>query len=203
MKGKKPGDVPGSGCSCTISSCSSTPSQSNPLKQAGCLDAKATLDEVKSLRAQDVRVLVIGFGADLNSVEAVTTLNAMAEAGAFARTCTASVDCGQGDGCDGSGLCGRRYFPAHNATELTSALNQIAAAVDPNACVFTLRESPDDASAIHVMVDDQTIPFDANSWTYGVVNGAPSVTFIGDLCKRVMASSEAAPLHVKIDLTTH
>ena len=194
------GDVPGSGCSCTLSSCRSVPPTVNPLRQTGCLDAAGTLEQVRTLRAKDVRVLVVGFGADVKSPEAFSTLNQMAEAGAFQRSCSVDADCGSGDACDGAGLCGRRFFPASNGTELSRALELIAAAVHSDACLLTLREAPEGESAIRLTVDDQTIAAGDDSWHYEAVAGAASVRLLGNLCQKAMDASELVPLHIKVDL---
>ncbi|MBN1207558.1 MAG: adventurous gliding motility lipoprotein CglB [Myxococcaceae bacterium] len=178
-------------CTCTqTTSCGST--------ALVCLDKDASVSAVSELRAQkDIRTIVIGFGAETASGAGPETLNAMAEAGGFARSCTADADCGAGDTCEvARQLCRRRFYQAANQDELHAALLEIINRVgDDDPCLLKLdaAQRPSDPSLIVVYVDDEVMEPGANNWELT----SEGVQFVGSTCDRILSSTEANPIKLE------
>lgn len=189
-------DVPGTGCECTVSQCASSGTSVNPYHRTGCLDDVATATAIARLAQASVPTLVVGFGADLTSSRARDVLNALADAGQRPRTCGADSECGAGDVCESTGLCGRRFYPAANAAELADSIGRVCPECRP--CTFTLNEAPADPAWMSVLVDGQRVPPGADTWRYEA--GPPRVTFEGALCERLMQTTPdtAAQVEVRI-----
>ncbi|MBS1149477.1 MAG: cglB, partial [Myxococcaceae bacterium] len=116
----------GSLCRCTLVPATSCMPAS--FCTQGCLDSDATTAQVDALRMKGIRTIVVGFGAETATGDGPAALNAMAERGGFARACPNGTDaeCGVGDTCTTANkLCGRRYYQASSAAQLTAALAEI------------------------------------------------------------------------------
>ncbi len=107
-----------SACQCTTATCTST------LCSRGCLDSIETIAAVSRLRAANIKTVVIGFGAELSSAVAVSTLDAIARAGGLPKTCPngTSAECG-GMACRSDRTCDQAHFTASNAVALIGVLD--------------------------------------------------------------------------------
>ncbi|MFL5346499.1 MAG: adventurous gliding motility lipoprotein CglB [Hyalangium sp.] len=200
-------------CQCTLSSCAGT------VAKLGCLDQDASVASITSMRAddklKDIKTIVIGFGAETAEGSATATLNAMADAGGFARNraCTTSADCGAGDTCDVTAKrCGRHFYQAANQTELSTALSEIINLVgNKDVCLLELDPAQmpvADPSAttdtryslIAVYVNDELKPHDdANTWKLTPVGVTPAgVQFTGALCDQIRASTDKSPVKLEV-----
>jgi hypothetical protein len=107
---------------------------------------------VGELRKKNIKTIVVGFGADTAVGAGPDTLNAMAEAGGFARACPMQTDaeCGSNNTCDkASKLCVRKFYQASNAAELAKALQDIIDIVKGmDICTYTLDAVPDDRAIV-------------------------------------------------------
>jgi hypothetical protein len=189
---------PNTACFCTLSDCTYA-------KEIGCLDTNASVAAVQGLGTKQIKTIVIGFGADFNGTSesgrrGAATLNAMAEAGEFPRTCNVDADCGTGEKCGGTkaGLCDRRFYQASNRTELVSALRQISERVlvkDP--CVLTFESSaqvPTNKDMVVVYVNGERLASGADTW--GLT--ATGITFAGATCERIKASTAANKVNIEV-----
>lgn len=181
-------------CRCTQATCGTSP--------LGCLDKDASVQAVTNLRnpekEKDIRTIVIGFGAETASGTGPETLNAMAEAGGFARSCAADANaCGADDTCDPvSKLCGRRFYQAANQQELANALAQIINRIgDTNPCLLALTAAqlPSDPSLIVVYVNDAPMESGPNTWELT----SAGVEFKGDTCNRILGSTNTNPIKLE------
>lgn len=114
-------------CRCTSTTCGSD--MTAPLCILGCLDDAGATAAVSALRAQGIFTVVVGFGSDTASQDARASLNGMALAGGFARPCPqgTNAECGANDTCDvATKVCAKAFYQANNATELATALADIA-----------------------------------------------------------------------------
>ena len=187
---------PNAGCFCTLSDCTYA-------QKIGCLDTNASVAAVQALGAKQIKTIVIGFGADFNATtesgrRGAATLNGMAEAGEFPRTCAVDTDCGAGDTCDKSkGLCGRRFYQASNRTELVSALRQIGEKVlvkDPCLLKFEAGQAPSSQELVVVYVNGERLASGADTWNLT----AAGITFTGSTCERIKASTSANPVDIEV-----
>ncbi|HYI00720.1 adventurous gliding motility lipoprotein CglB [Hyalangium sp.] len=178
-------------CRCTQTSCGSSP--------LGCLDKDASVAAVAELQSQkQIRTIVIGFGAETAVGAGPETLNAMAEAGGFARNCAKDANaCGAGDTCDPvSKVCGRRFYQAANQAELATALAEIINKVgttDPCLLALDPSQLPSDRSLIVVYVNDQAVDEGTNTWQLTDLG----VQFVGDTCTRILNSTDANPIKLE------
>ena len=178
-------------CRCTQTTCS------GPL---GCLDKDASVAAVTELRTQkQIRTIVIGFGAETAAGAGPETLNAMAEAGGFARSCASDpTACGAGDTCEPvSKLCGRRFYQAANQAELANALREIINKVgttDPCLLRLDPAQRPSSPTLIVVYVNDEAVESGANTWELTDLG----VKFVGATCDRILASTEANPIKLEV-----
>jgi hypothetical protein len=179
-------------CRCTQTTCGTSP--------LGCLDKDESVKAVTELRTQkEIRTIVIGFGAETAAGAGPETLNAMAEAGGFARSCVSDdTACGAGDTCDPvTKLCGRRFYQAANQTELATALAQIINKIgDTNPCLLALdaTQMPSSPSLIVVYVNDAPVESGPNTWEL-TGNG---VEFKGDTCNRILSSTNTNPIKLEV-----
>lgn len=179
-------------CNCTQTTCGTSP--------LGCLDKDESVKAVTDLRTQkDIRTIVIGFGAETAVGAGPETLNAMAEAGGFARSCVSGANaCGTGDTCDPvTNLCGRRFYQAANQAELATALREIINKIgDKNPCLLALNATqlPSSPSLIVVYVNDEPVESGPNTWELT----ASGVEFKGDTCNRILASTNTNPIKLEV-----
>lgn len=180
-------------CQCTLSSCAGSAAT------LGCLDKDASVLAINDLQAQkDIKTIVIGFGAETADSKALTTLNSMAEAGGFARSCSAKADaCGTNDTCDPvTKLCGRRFYQAANQAELATALREIinlVGSTDPCLLALDPAQRPSDPSLIVVYVNDEPVDPGADTWTLN----DQGVKFQGATCDRIKASTDKNPIKLE------
>jgi hypothetical protein len=178
-------------CRCTQTTCGASP--------LGCLDKDASVAAVADLQSQkQIRTIVIGFGAETAVGAGPETLNAMAEAGGFARNCAIDANaCGAGDTCDPvTKLCGRRFYQAANQAELATALREIIDKLgDKDPCLLALDplQRPSDPKLIVVYVNDQPVEPGLNTWELTNLG----VQFVGDLCNRILSSTNANPIKLE------
>ncbi|MBS1149684.1 MAG: cglB [Myxococcaceae bacterium] len=188
----------GTNCRCTLVPATSCMPASYCTQ--GCLDKDNSAAQVTALRGtgKNIRTIVIGFGAETASGDGPDTLNAMAEAGGFARQCINGTDaeCGTGNTCNvATKLCNRKFFQATNANELAAALAEISKAIDPaGICNYTLDEVPADPKFLAVLIDGKNEPGGTpDTWTYS----AGKVSFTGALCDKVKAATPIDPVRVE------
>jgi hypothetical protein len=179
-------------CRCTLTECSGN------FERLGCLDQDGSVSAVKSLRGRDIQTIVIGFGAETASGQGPLVLNAMAEAGGFARKCQTNADCGTGDACDmGAGLCQRRYYQAANQDELAHALRQISSRFEGDPCLIELApdQFPPSPGLARVLVNGESFAAGEDTWR---LKDKVGVELLGALCARVQGSSPAHPARVEV-----
>lgn len=168
--------------------------------RAGYLDKDGVVTAVQQLRSRNISTIVVGFGADFASPEALDVLNSMAEVGGFGRKCP---NCGTNNTCNmATGFCQKQFYAAANATELGQALADIQNLIGMNdPCNFPLSDSPqnNDPRYLAVIVNDQTITSGTSTWTL-LPSGA--VQFNGPLCDRVKASTTTEPLRVEFRIVS-
>jgi hypothetical protein len=180
-------------CQCTLSSCAGSAAT------LGCLDKDGSVSAISDLRAQkDIKTIVVGFGAETADSSASGTLNAMAEAGGFARSCATKADaCGATDTCDPvTKLCGRRFYQAANQTELASALREIinlVGSTDPCLLALDPAQRPSDPSLIVVYVNDEAVASGTDTWTLT----DQGVEFQGATCDRIKSSTDKNPIKLE------
>jgi hypothetical protein len=199
-------------CRCTQTSCGTSP--------LGCLDKDASVAAVAALQSQrEIRTIVIGFGAETAAGAGPETLNAMAEAGGFARNCEGDpLACGAGDTCDpATKLCGRRFYQAANADELAAALREIINKIgDTNPCLLALDRAqlPSSSSLIIVYVNDKPVASDStNTWRLDIYDPEhlnpnnsqdpdndefTGIKFVGETCNRILSSTNANPIKLEV-----
>lgn len=181
----------GAACKCTLASCSAA------FCAQGCLDKDNSAAAIVELEKKNINTIVIGFGADTSSGDGPDTLNAMAEAGGFARTCQNGTDaeCGANNACNVSTkVCNKQFYQATSAAELATVLADIGKAIDPTGiCTLSLNEIPKDPRFLAVSVDGKDEPKGASTWTYS----AGAVTFAGALCDKMKQATSVAPVNVE------
>lgn len=173
---------PNAACRCTQpAGCTGSAAGFTPCSQ-GCLDADAAVARVTELRQRGVSTIVLGFGADTASSDAAQTLNAMAVAGGFERTCAAADPT----------CAAQRYFQATSAAELTAALEAIAARVPADACDFALDFAPD-PGLLNVSLGGEALTAGADTWR---LDGA-RLSFVGATCERLKSTPGGLELDVQ------
>ncbi|MFN0063001.1 MAG: adventurous gliding motility lipoprotein CglB [Myxococcaceae bacterium] len=172
-----------------------------------CSDRTGTVSAITNLSGLGVKTIVVGFGADTAGVSAQTTLNGMATAGGFARTCgtPGGPTCSAGEQCI-SGFCENRFYPAANRTELETALSDISARVVPGLCDLELDARPSENEFISVTFEGENLVSGPNTWTYileGAPPGRPILRFpAGQYCDRIEASTALDPLDLVVQIVT-
>ncbi|RKH11410.1 VWA domain-containing protein [Corallococcus sp. CA053C] len=183
-------------CRCTLDDQCTAPL--SPYYKRGCLDKNASVAAVEELKARKISTIVIGFGAETSAGDGPSVLNAMANAGGFARECKADVDCGAGDTCDlNAKRCGRAFYQAANREELAGALKNISEKLaTTNPCFIGLDPSqlPSDNQLIVVYINGERTLQGPDTWTLG----EGGVTFTGNACARLEASRPEAPVSVEV-----
>ena len=163
-------------CACTVSSCASS------LCSRGCLDADATLEAVRALRAKNIRTIVLGFGAEVVTGDAPRVLAELAHAGGMERTC-------------GAVPCDVPFYRAGNATELAEALQRVLIAIDSDPCQYWLAARPSSPETLSVLVDGVDVRPGADTWNYDVAGN--KVFFTGPLCAQLEASTTLMPVSLE------
>jgi hypothetical protein len=188
------GDIPGSGCVCTLQSCQST-SGPNPYVRAGCLDDDATVASVKALRLENLRTVVMGFGGDLSSGDAFQVLNEMAEEGGMPRSCAGGALCAADETCDARQLCTRRYYAARSGDELAQALEALTRTVTLEPCAVRLDAPVPDPAFIAVLVDGRPVP--GTEWSY-LLEPTPRVVLQGETCRRILSADALSAVNIDV-----
>ncbi|MDX2011738.1 MAG: adventurous gliding motility lipoprotein CglB [Myxococcaceae bacterium] len=174
--------------------------------RAGFLDKDGVVSSVRALKSRNIRTIVVGFGADFASPEALDVLNAMAAEGGFARRCPngTNAECGDATGTSNrcssttpamNNTCQKQFYAARSANELSQALLDIQNAIgDVDPCIYTLADRPVSERFLAVIINGTTTPSGPATWT---LTQQGSVQFTGALCDRVKASTTADPLNVE------
>ncbi len=166
-----------------------------------CDDASNTVKAVQELAAKSIRTIVVGFGAETGSALGAGPLNAMAEAGGFARACPDgdSATCGANNFCTPAKVCSKQFYQAANGAELAAVLADIARDVGPTtACEYTLSATPSDPRFLSVLMgpsESELKPVPPDQWTLQ----GPKLSFHteGDACRRLLAASPTHPLQLE------
>lgn len=173
---------PSTACHCTQgaeSACTGT------LSKLGCLDKDGSVTSIQQLRDKGIKTIVIGFGAETTAGDAPDTLNAMAEAGGFARTCPA-----------GTTNC-QKFYQAGNQAELAAALKEIIDLVgDRDLCLYNLAsdQRPPSESLMVVYLNGESLVPGPDTWNLTDAG----VKFNGAACERIKTSTTANPANVEI-----
>jgi hypothetical protein len=168
--------------------------------RAGFLDKDGVVTAVKQLRSRNVRTIVVGFGADFASPEALDVLNSMAAEGGFARKCPngTNAECGDPSGMANrcmNNICQKQFYAAANATDLGRALADIQNLIgSEDPCLFNLSDRPTDQRFLAVIINGTTTPAGSATWT---LTQTGNVQFTGGLCDRIKASTTVEPLNVE------
>jgi hypothetical protein len=192
-------------CNCTLAaSCGTTVNDTDPNNfcRRGCLDLDGSVQAVKDLRARGIRTIVVGFGSDFGGTVATgpgfTTLNAMAVAGGFQRTCPmgTNAECGAGGMCDqASKVCQTAFYSATNATELAAALAQISQNLSGDSlCKYMLEATPSSQDLVSVLIDG--VPQQSGPDTWVLMAG--TIILQGALCQKVQNTDVNHPIKVEI-----
>jgi len=177
-------------CACTVGGCGGSACS------IGCLDQSA-VQSAANLTTRGINTIVVGFGADTAGGAAQDVLNRLARAGGVARGCATDADCGAGDTCSAS-TCGRAYYQASTAAELTAVLQHVKGFIfDPvKICTVGLPSAPVDSRLIRVLVDDLHVNPGPDTWSF--VAGQQAILFSGSLCDRLLASTPGSPVGIDI-----
>ena len=176
---------------------------------AGCLDEDASVTAARALFAQGVQVIVVGFGAELNTDEGYDVLNKIAVAGGFSPTCDAKKTCSAGtdpaDVCiinagQSAGVCTKKYYQANTGPELAKALKLIIGDI-VNPCHVVLTNKVKDLTLLSVKVDNQIIPSGPDTWVYSEPDGNPVIDFKAGnpTCDKLQASTKLKPIALEIN----
>ncbi len=185
-------------CRCTLTPATSCMPTSYCTQ--GCLDKDNSSAQVTALRGpgKNIKTIVIGFGAETASGDGPDTLNAMAEAGGFARSCSLGTDaeCGANNTCNqATKLCNRKFYQATNADDLGKVLADISKALSvTEICNYKLDEVPTDPKFLTVIINGIHEPGGTpDTWNYS----QGKVNFTGALCEKVKASTTNNPVLVE------
>jgi hypothetical protein len=182
-------------CRCVLVSCGSEPN----ITKIGCLDDEGSTRAVQALKDQNIRTIVVGFGADAAGGDAFNALNDMASAGGFARQCPNGTDaeCGSGNVCLSTGECQKKYYAATNATELATALATIASGLDPDPCGFRLDTVPSDNEFISVLLNGERVEPGPTTWEYDPANQRIQFIESGSICPQLKEATPATPQYLE------
>jgi len=202
-----PTPYPDANCKCT----DTNPLSCDASRSQLCLDQAATVNAITAAYANNnIRTIVVGFGADTAGAEGQAVLEAMANAGQFPRTCPGGTqaECGTGT-CDvTSKTCDPPFYQAGNAAELATVLANISKKLSQAPCDYTLAVTPSDANLIAVLVNGVVVPRGTDTWQYLAPN-SPScptacpfgeVQLTGQLCTDARTATEQDPFKVEIRL---
>lgn len=182
--------------------CSSTPTGKPPcVANTDCLDKDATVAQILSMKTnQNIRTIVIGFGADVIGSIPRDTLEAMAEAGGFVRKCpNTNQSCGPTNACVlATGLCSLQYFQATDGDTLTAALAEIGSTLTQATCVYNLDEVPSDPQLISVVLNGTPYLPGPDTWTYNPAKN--QIVFQGALCAQLKNNTPQNPVTLDIRL---
>lgn len=186
-------------CNCTLASCGSAGSTFCTL---GCLDQVGVVDKITALKAKNINVIVIGFGADTAGA-ASTTLNAMAMAGGFPRSCPAKTDaeCGTNNACDKTtGLCTTTYYQSSSGTALAQDLVNIGNLIGKNnPCIYPLDTTATlDPKFISVDINGQPVNQGPDTWTLDTSTNTIVFAKNGSTCTQILASTEDHPVVIDV-----
>ncbi|MGA9521056.1 MAG: adventurous gliding motility lipoprotein CglB, partial [Myxococcaceae bacterium] len=180
-------------CRCTLAGASSC----NFFDRQSCLDDQNSVAQVANLKASGIKTIVIGFGAETAAGDGPAALNAMAEAGGFARACPNGTDaeCGGTPGaCSlATKLCAQKFYQAANGDELAKALEDISGIFDQDPCLYQLETQPTDPAYLTVKVGGTTRPRGPDTWRYD----AGYVKFQGALCDTLKFATTDDPIEVE------
>lgn len=182
---------------CTCTSSAHPPCVAN----TDCLDKDATVAQILSMKTnQNIKTIVIGFGADVIGGIAPDTLEAMAEAGGFVRKCPdTNQSCGPSNDCVlATGLCSLQYFQATDGDALTAALAEIGSTLTQAACVYNLDEVPSDPQLISVVLNGTPYLPGPDTWTYNAAKN--QIVFQGALCAQLKNNTPQNPVTLDIRL---
>lgn len=197
-------------CTCvTVDPMSGLPSlPCFPQGGANCMDEDRVVETIQVLKDKKIRTIVVAFGADVGNELALGPLNAMAEAGGFARSCMTSDDCGSGQSCDGAdpsnetkGVCSVKFFKAANSAELASALDEIRRGIpQPNLCEFRLQAQDVNERLVVVNINDEKVASGPDTWNFKQEGPESLVTLTGALCERLKTATPTNPVNVEVKL---
>lgn len=173
-----------------------------------CMDDDRVVQTIQVLRDKNIKTIVVAFGADVGNELALGPLNAMAEAGGFARSCETSDDCGSGQTCDGAdpstetkGVCSVKFFKAANATELASALDEIRKGIpQPNLCEFRFDAQDIDERLVVVRINGEKTESGPDTWNFEQDGAQARVTLTGALCERLELATPTNPVKVEVKM---
>jgi hypothetical protein len=186
---------PDAACQCTLD----TAQRCQALADFGygrdaCLDANNTESAAADLLTAGVKTIVVGFGAETAAAAAGPILNAIAQAGGFARNCVSPNTCDSGESCDGvTHLCARSYYQAANADELTAQLEKISEIVLPNPCTYDLDARPVSDAFLEVTFEGVRLVPSPTTWD---LTSDGRVQFFGTYCDRLKASTSVDSVDV-------
>ena len=171
-------------CKCTLGAGGCNTSDSERL---GCLDSNVSVQRVQELKNKEIGTVVIGFGAETTSGDAVNTLNAMADAGGYPRSCPAGQTC-------------TKFYAAANQAELAAALRDIServGTVDPCIVALTPDQIPTDNRLLVVKLTADGVTRTAELDTDYKVTAA-GVEMIGATCDRIKQSTPRDPVTLEV-----
>jgi hypothetical protein len=155
------------------------------LEKLGCLDKDGSVGAIRELQQKGIKTIVIGFGAETATGDGPETLNAMAEAGGFARQCPA-----------GSTNC-QKFYKAETQAELATALKDIIDLVgDTDVCLLPLSQDqrPTSDKLMVVYINGESLEPGPETWSLT----DKGVQFNGAACKRIKDSTVANPVNIEV-----
>jgi hypothetical protein len=180
-----PNAYPSPECRCTSSNCQGS------VSSIGCLDKDGSVGAIRELQQKGIKTIVIGFGAETATGDGPKTLDAMAEAGGFARECPPASDGGISD-CT-------KFYKAGDEAELAAALKQIIDLLDDrDPCLLLLsadqRPLDDNDKLMVVYLNGESLEPGTDTWRLT----DKGVQFNGAACTRIKSSTTANPANIEI-----
>jgi hypothetical protein len=197
-----PNNVCASQANASVCACTQAAGCSGSICATGCLDSDGTVAQIQALQAKNIKTIVVGFGSDFAG-GGLATLNAMAEAGGFSRSCPKLMnsECGSGDTCDvATKLCKQKFYQAANGAELTAALKAIVKVFEKNPCEYGLAQLPKqsngvtDYNLLSVNFAGQSLPSGSTTW---LIEG-DNLVFKGTYCQQLLDSTPASPVQLDV-----
>ncbi len=171
-----------------------------------CTDQDASVNSILDLIDRKVNTVVVGFGADTSTGTVPDVLNAMADAGGFARTCPNGTDAeckgpsnDPNDGCNPDLTCKKKYYQANTGDDLGQALQDIVNRIS-HPCTWALDDVPNDPTLLSVVVNGVTIAPGATTWSYDSTDNAIVFVDSGTVCQELKTSTVANPVKLEIRL---